>query len=129
MDAETRRFVRTRAGHRCEYCGLHQQDSPLAPLQTEHVLPKKHGGTDDRENLALACVDCNLRKGTNVAGFDPETGDLTRLFNPRIDAWNEHFALAGMRIAGTTPVGRVTVDILDINSVERVEFRRRLSEQ
>lgn len=129
MDAETRRFVRIRAGHRCEYCGLHQQDSPLAPLQTEHVLPKKHGGADDRENLALACVDCNLHKGTNIAGFDPETGDLTPLFNPRTDDWSENFVWIGMYILGITPIGRVTANVLDVNSDERVEFRRRLAGQ
>jgi 5-methylcytosine-specific restriction endonuclease McrA len=29
----------------------------------EHVIPRQHGGSDDADNLALACPDCNLRKG------------------------------------------------------------------
>jgi 5-methylcytosine-specific restriction endonuclease McrA len=29
----------------------------------EHVLPQGHGGTDDLENLALACARCNHEKG------------------------------------------------------------------
>lgn len=29
----------------------------------EHVVPKAHGGTDDLENLALACARCNHEKG------------------------------------------------------------------
>lgn len=128
MDAETGRFVRVRAEHRCEYCGLHQHDSPLGPLQIEHVLPKKHGGGDDRENLALACVDCNLHKGPNIAGLDPETGRLTRLFNPRKDAWDEHFVWIGVEIVGTTPIGRVTVNVIAMNSADRLEFRRLLAE-
>ena len=63
-----------RARNHCEYCLLPQSLSPLASLQIEHVIPKKHGGDDALENLALACIDCNLHKGTNVAGYDPVTG-------------------------------------------------------
>jgi hypothetical protein len=129
MDVETRRFVRVRAQHRCEYCGLHQNDSPLGPLQIEHVLPKKHGGGDDRENLALACVDCNLHKGTNIAGLDPGTGSLTPLFNPRLHAWDEHFVWVGMEIRGITPIGRVSVRVLDLNNVDRIELRRILANE
>ena len=62
MDAATRRLVRARAGNRCEYCGLPQDESPLAALQIEHVIPKKHGGTDDPDNLALACIDCAISR-------------------------------------------------------------------
>jgi 5-methylcytosine-specific restriction endonuclease McrA len=73
MDAATRNFVRQRAENRCEYCGLHEDLSPLAALHVEHIRPKKHGGSNAEDNLALACIDCNLHKGTNIAGYDPET--------------------------------------------------------
>jgi 5-methylcytosine-specific restriction endonuclease McrA len=76
-DAETRRRVRLRAGDACEYCGLLQIDSPFARLDIEHVLPKKLGGDDSYDNLALACIDCNLAKGANIAGMDPQTDRLT----------------------------------------------------
>lgn len=123
MDAETRRFVRERAGNRCEYCRLHQDHSPLVPLQIEHVRSKKHGGSDDLHNLALACIDCNLHKGTNLAGIDPQTNSLTRLFDPRQDAWDEHFYRLDFEIHGATPIGRATVYVLDFNATERVELR------
>lgn len=61
MDAPTRRIVRKRRADRCEYCRLPQDLSPLASLQIEHIIPRKHKGTDDLDNLALACKDCNLR--------------------------------------------------------------------
>lgn len=127
MDVESRRFVRIRGEHRCEYCGLRQENSPLVPLQVEHVIPKKHGGDDSRDNLALACVDCNLHKGTNIAGFDPITGALTPLFHPRKHVWEEHFVWVGIEIHGTTPIGRVTVNVLDLNGSERIEFRQLLA--
>jgi 5-methylcytosine-specific restriction endonuclease McrA len=80
MNESTRNLVRRRAGNRCEYCGLHESESPLAALHVEHVLPRKHRGGDEAGNLALACIDCNLHKGTNVAGYAPFTGALTELF-------------------------------------------------
>ena len=123
MDEQTRRQVRQRANHRCEYCGLHQDHSPLARLQIEHIIPKKHGGTDVLENLALACIDCNLKKSSNLAGLDPATGFLVRLFDPRTQRWSDHFRWDGIFIVGLTDIGRTTVQVLDLNSEERIVSR------
>src|SRR5438876_8311897 len=71
--------VRERAGNRCEYCQLRQEDSPLAALHIEPIVPRIHGGADDHDNLALACIDCNLHKGPNLTGIDPETRRVTEL--------------------------------------------------
>ncbi len=65
MDEATRRTVRERAGLRCDYCLLTGEDS-LFPLQIEHIIARKHGGSDEVENLALACDRCNLLKGPNT---------------------------------------------------------------
>ena len=73
IGSQTRTQVRERAHNACEYCHLHQDDSPLAALHVEHVIPKAHGETDELDNLALACIDCNLYKGTNLTGIDPQT--------------------------------------------------------
>src|SRR3954463_15990336 len=121
MDAATRTLIRHRAGDRCEYCRLHQDQSPLASPQIEHIRPRKHHGTDDPDNLASACIDCNLHKGTNVAGYDPLTGTLTELFHPRRQVWSDHFVWRGLEIVGLTAVGRTTVDVLELNSAERLE--------
>ena len=123
MDALTRMRVRERAGDRCEYCGLHQDDSPLATLHVEHIIPKVHGGSDELENLALACIDCNLHKGTNLAGLDPETQQITRLFHPRQQKWSEHFEWRGIQIIGKTDVGRATVRVLHVNSADQLALR------
>lgn len=82
MNNSVRQTVRERANKCCEYCGLRQKDSLLAALHVEHIIPKKHGGTDELENLALACIDCNLRKGSNLTGIDPLTGQTVSLFIP-----------------------------------------------
>jgi hypothetical protein len=123
MDEATRQLVRQRAGNRCEYCRLHQDQSPLATLHIEHIRSKKHGGTDEPENLALACIDCNLHKGTDVAGYDNVTNNLTELFHPRRHAWTDHFEWQGVLIIGTTAIGRTTAQVLQLNSEDRLELR------
>ena len=124
MDTETKRRVRERAGNRCEYCGLHQDHSPLAALQIEHITARKHLGTDELDNLALACIDCNLSKSSNLAGLDPETGMLTELFNPRRQNWVDHFDRVGALIIGRTAIGRTTVQVLNINSDDQLALRQ-----
>jgi len=123
MNEPTRTLVRERAGDRCEYCQLHQTDSPLAALHVEHIVPKKHGGGDDLDNLALACLDCNLHKGPNLVGIDPETNEVTGLFHPRRHRWSDHFAWDGIYIIGRTPMGRATVRVLDMNSDDQLALR------
>jgi 5-methylcytosine-specific restriction endonuclease McrA len=123
MRAELRRHVCQRAGNRCEYCRLAERHSPVARLQIEHILPRKHGGTDDDANLALACIDCNLHKGSNLTGIDPQTDQLAELFNPRTQKWSDHFAWNGMEIVGLTPVGRATVRVLEMNAEDRIQLR------
>lgn len=123
MDAQTRARVRERAGHRCEYCQLHQDDSPLAALHIEHIIPKVHGGTDDLENLALACIDCNLHKGTNLSGVDPASGEITKLFHPRRESWEAHFMWRGNEIVGRSASGRTTVRVLQMNSEDQLALR------
>jgi hypothetical protein len=106
--------VRARAGGACEYC--HIPEGYYSGLfVTEHVIAQQHGGGDDLGNLAYACERCNLHKGPNIAGLDPDSGQLTRLFHPRTDLWDDHFSWSGHVLVGRTPVGRTTVRVLAMN--------------
>jgi hypothetical protein len=58
-----------------------------------------------------------------VASVDPATGELVRLFHPRRDQWNQHFARKGAEIVGLTPVGRATTKLLNMNAARRVQLR------
>jgi hypothetical protein len=95
----------------------------LATFHIEHILPRKHSGSDDLDNLALACSDCNLHKGSNIAGYDPETGKLTELFNPRRHVWSEHFERQRAMIVGVTAIGRTTIEVMQLNTEERLDLR------
>ena len=125
MDAATRELVRERAGNRCEYCLLRQEHSELSH-HVEHIVAKQHGGTDEPDNLALACHRCNLCKGPNLTGVDLLSNDVVLLFHPRRDRWEQHFVHRDSRIEGRTPTGRTTVQLLAMNDVRRVELRMEL---
>ena len=130
---ELTKAVRERAGHACEYCLLPEQDHPgeffveAIAFEIEHIIPRQHRGRTVLGNLAFSCLRCNKSKGPNLAGLDPHTGKLTPLFHPRRHKWAYHFRLNGP--VGCTPIGRVTVYVLNMNHPLRVELRRQLIEE
>ncbi len=77
----------------------------------------------------MACYHCNRFKGPNIAGIDPDSGDLVRLFHPRDDTWADHFRWDGARIVGQTAIGRVTVDVLSMNADDLLRLRVELLEE
>lgn len=48
-------------GKRCYLC--HRHVPTFRAGETDHRQPLHRGGTNTRENLAFACLDCNRRKG------------------------------------------------------------------
>lgn len=96
------------------------------PFQVDHVIARQHGGETSLDNLALACFHCNNHKGPNLAGFDPASGRVVRLFHPREDRWEEHFEWNGAELRGRTAIGRVTVHVLAINNVGCLAVREAL---
>jgi len=126
MDQALRSLVRRRADDLCEYCRLPQAASRFARFHVEHVIARQHGGTTKSNNLALACSFCNFHKGPNIAGLDPENGQLVPLFHPRRDNWAEHFVWKGTMVVGRAAVSRATAQLLATNDWQRVEVRDNL---
>jgi HNH endonuclease len=102
------------------------QEFSVLPHQVDHVRATKHRGPDTLDNTCLSCAHCNAAKGSNVAGYDPATGVLTALFNPRVDVWAEHFRWQEGLLVGLTAVGRTTIEVLRINDPDCVEQRDEL---
>ncbi len=119
------RHVWQRADSYCEYCQLHQKFD-LLPHHVDHVVARKHEGPDTEDNLALACVNCSLAKGSNIAGRDSRTGQVIPLFHPRTQAWNDHFRWHGPLVVGRSNIGRATVAVLNMNRPDRVALRKML---
>jgi hypothetical protein len=123
VTAVLRRSVIERAQGKCEYCTLHQ-DLSIYTHEIDHTIATKHGGRTILENLALACLACNRHKGSDLTSFDPETGEVTRLFDPRSQVWSEHFVIDRGRIRGLTAIGRTTVVLLKFNTPTAVLNRQ-----
>jgi hypothetical protein len=128
LPADLRQLVSDRAQGRCEYCLLHQ-DFSIYTHEVDHIIAQKHGGSTTADNLALSCLSCNRHKGTDIATFDPATGEITPLFNPRNQSWDEHFRLNSGKIEGTTPAGRATAKLLMFNTPTRILERQLLIAQ
>lgn len=128
MDKAVHKAVRARAEHRCEYCRFPEAFAEL-PFHLDHIIAQQHGGQTALENLALACCYCNRYKGPNLSGVDPEFGEIVALFHPRLQVWREHFTWQGARVWATTPTGRATVHLLQINRADAVAVRRLLIQE
>jgi hypothetical protein len=122
MDRALMRLVRQRAGDACEYCGLPQRLSS-APFEIDHVIAEKHGGLTHEANLALSCFYCNRYKGPNIAGIDPTSGRVVRLYHPRTDRWGRHFRWDGVTLVGRTARARATIAVLELNHPDIVAVR------
>jgi HNH endonuclease len=122
INEAVKQSVRERANYLCEYC--HSLELLSANRFTiDHIVPRSLGGSDELDNLALACRRCNERRYNFVAGIDPETQAIVPIFNPRQQQWTEHFAwtIDGTVIQGSTSVGRTTCVRLDLNDMRYSE--------
>lgn len=117
--------VALRAFERCEYCQAPETFSNFL-FEVEHIIPRSHNGSDDLENLALACRSCNIFKSNHLTGIGDDETETRRLFNPRIDVWDEHFEISveTLKIKGLTQIGRGTINRLKLNNSEQIRARR-----
>jgi hypothetical protein len=112
----TRKLIPERAKYLCEYCHSSEEAS-AALFAIDHITPQSLGGSDDAENLALACQRCNGYRYNFITGIEPQTQAIIPLFNPRQDKWADHFIWTadGLKIIGITATGRATCNRLDLN--------------
>ncbi len=80
----SRRNIFERDEQRCQYCGhrFSKQD-----LTIDHVMPRSRGGRDTWENLVLACLRCNLKKGSRT----PDEASMQLLRRPVAPHWLPRF--------------------------------------
>ena len=119
-----RQHVAERAKFRCEYCQLQQELCPDT-FEIDHIIPRAVRGKTESNNLCYACPVCNNAKRSQVAARDPHTGHRVRLFDPRRHSWYRHFRWSADsgRLLGKTPIGRATVEALDMNRPRIVHIR------
>ena len=95
-------------------------------MEIDHIVPEALGGLTEADNLWLACSLCNDHKGDKIAALDPERREIVRLFDPRRQAWTDHFpwTTIGDRVIGLTPSGRARVVALKLNRSSLVRARQ-----
>ena len=126
ISPELRRLVAERADRICEYCLIAEADRSSS-YQIDHIISVKHGGLTILDNLAYACIYCNLQKGTDLGSINWRTSSPVRFFNPRRDFLGEHFLLNENVIQSITDIGEVTTRILEFNSEDRILERLALT--
>jgi hypothetical protein len=116
-----------RAYNLCEYCLSQDKYSPNS-FTIDYFIPEEFGGTDEIMNLIYACFLCNRFKSNKIIAFDSLTQSYVPLFNPRVDDWSLHFAWNddATLIIGITPIGRGTVNELQLNRKKLIEYRKAL---
>jgi HNH endonuclease len=118
------KLIVTRANNRCEYCRYPFNDG-WSVFHIEHIISLKHGGLTVENNLAFACLVCNMHKGSDIATILQPDTEVVRLFHPRKDNWTEHFEIAQTgEIVPKTNVGEATIKLLCMNSHDSIDERR-----
>ena len=99
-------------------------------LTYDHIQPRSTGGATSFENVCRACRPCNEFKSIATHALDPLTGERTPLFNPRTEAWADHFTWSadGARVEGVSAVGRATIVALRMNRAAITTARSRWTE-
>ncbi len=79
--------IRQKASFLCEYCHFSEEIS-TARFEIDRIQPRSLGGSDNIDNLALACQRCNSHHYNFIQGKDTDTLNAVNLFHPRQQAWN-----------------------------------------
>jgi hypothetical protein len=129
VPAALRREVVDRANRCCEYCRVGESEREF-PFAVDHIIATKHGGETVAENLCFSCYWCNSHKGSDIASIDRQQGEqLSWLFNPRKQSWDDHFRLDDGKLIPLTAEGRVTVTLFQLNQPALIFERQMLIER
>ncbi len=83
----SRKNIFERDQNSCQYC---QRKLPKSELTIDHVLPRSRGGRDTWDNLVLACVKCNIKKGNRT----PSEAHMPLQREPAKPRWLPKFGTA-----------------------------------
>ncbi len=75
-----RRNIYLRDNYTCQYCG---RRPPREDLTIDHIIPRSRGGRSTWDNVVLACLECNVRKGSRT----PEESGMRLIHGPRRPHW------------------------------------------
>jgi hypothetical protein len=104
--------------YRCCYCQRENVVRHGRAWDVEHVISRAANAAFmfEPENLAVACLDCNLAKlDTDILVRPrvrfPRTADAYRIVHPHFDEWDDHFLFGGVVYTPLTAKGAETLKI------------------
>jgi len=117
--------IRQRANFLCEYCHTDEKWQ-LIQFTIDHIIPVSDDGSDELENLALACFHCNRKKSNKQSFYDPQIDSKILIFNPRKMSWKNHFIWSknALEILYLTDIGRITIELLELNRPRILQIRQ-----
>ena len=77
----TRANIYLRDHYRCQYCG---HKGSKSELNIDHLVPRSRGGESTWDNVVVACIPCNRRKGNRL----PEEAGMRPDNHPRRPRWH-----------------------------------------
>ncbi len=116
-----RQIVRERAASLCEYCHASEKWQ-VVEFSVGHIDPE---GSNDLENLALACCHCNRYKSNKTTVISISIGREIPLFDPRTMNWADHFIWSEdhLSILPMSEIGQSTIEILRFNRPRIISIR------
>jgi diadenosine tetraphosphate (Ap4A) HIT family hydrolase/5-methylcytosine-specific restriction endonuclease McrA len=106
------------AGFRCELCGIAGDERAL---DVDHIVPRKHGGSDEPENLQVLCWLCNTNKG---AGDDTNFRVVREAQSARAPAC-VFCAIEDKRVVGASAVAIAVRDKYPVTLLHTLVIPRR----
>ncbi len=93
--AEMRGRLALRDGPRCVYCSTEFDPWDTTAVHIDHRQPRSLGGTNDIENLALACATCNMRKAAKpvvvyIAEYTARLHQPRNIYMVDVAGWTSH---------------------------------------
>ena len=127
ISATIKSLVIKRSKGYCEYCKC-PSDFSTELFSIEHILPRSKEGLNEIDNLAYACIGCNIYKSNKTEYLDVVSQELSPLYNPRSMNWNDHFIWDELltSIVGKTSIGRATIEAIRLNRKPLKNLRRAL---
>lgn len=103
----------TQSNNKCAYCEC-ELNIESKYLEIEHFACKSLYPEEVVvwENLLPSCKRCNAKKGSHDVRQEP-------IINPFDEDPREHIELRSYRMKDKTPIGELTIHLLDLNNVEQ----------
>lgn len=127
-----KKYLRPDFFYACAYCTMTEAEAQGIRFTIDHYESQSTNPAlvDDYSNLMWCCDKCNLLK-SDLTPPPAARSDGKRFYRPDVDAFEEHFRVAGRLLHDLSQIGWFTKEFLDLNrlSLQRIrDIRRRLYE-